>query len=222
MTRWTRFLSPSKPARETGDRRADGRTAAERELDRESWHPQVIAGRAIILRPHRPEHFETVSRWYRDPELARLTRFHVGPVTDEEVRAYFNARLVSPDSFAYAIHRATDEALIGTTTFSQLDPDNRSVMFHITIGEPEAWGHGYGTEATRLMVGHAFTRLGVHRVGLSVFAFNERAIRSYEKAGFIIEGRAREAVWRDGRFWDEIHMGILDQDWRAQQKEPGP
>jgi RimJ/RimL family protein N-acetyltransferase len=171
----------------------------------------------VILRRHRPEHFETVARWYRDPQLARLTRFHLGPVSDEEVRAYFNARLISPDSLAYAIHRADDDALIGTTTFSQLDPDNRSILFHITIGEPAAWGHGFGTEAAELMLAHAFTRLGVHRVALSVFAFNERAIRSYQKAGFVIEGRAREAVWRDGRYWDEIHMGILAPEWQARQ-----
>ena len=58
-------------------------------------------------------------------------------------------------------------------------------------------------------------RIGLHRVGLSVFSFNERAIRSYEKAGFRIEGRLREAISRDGRYWDEIQMGILRDDWLA-------
>ena len=154
-----------------------------------------------------------MARWYRDPELARLTRFHLGPVSDEEVRAYFNARLISADSFAYAIPRASD----GAHRDDHIQParrGQRSVLYHITIGEPEAWGRGFGTETTGLMVAHAFGRLGVHRVALSVFAFNERAVRAYEKAGFMIEGRAREAVWRDGRFWDEIHMGILAAEWR--------
>jgi RimJ/RimL family protein N-acetyltransferase len=50
-------------------------------------------------------------------------------------------------------------------------------------------------------------------VGLSVFAFNERAIRSYEKAGFRVEGRLREAISRDGRYWDEIQMGVLRDEW---------
>ena len=63
------------------------------------------------------------------------------------------------------------------------------MLFHISIGEPDAWGQGYGTEATGLMLWLAFERIGLHRVGLSVFSFNERAIRSYEKAGFRLEGR---------------------------------
>ena len=61
----------------------------------------------------------------------------------------------------------------------------------------------------------AFERIGLHRVGLSVFSFNERAIRSYEKAGFRVEGRLREAIARDGRYWDEIQMGVLRDDWLA-------
>ena len=65
------------------------------------------------------------------------------------------------------------------------------------------------------MVDHAFGSLGLHRVALTVFAFNERAIRAYQRVGFVIEGRAREAIWRDGRWWDEIHMSILEPDWRA-------
>ena len=61
----------------------------------------------------------------------------------------------------------------------------------------------------------AFGRIGLHRVGLSVFAFNERAVRSYQKAGFQVEGRLREAIARDGRYWDEIHMGVLRDEWLA-------
>ncbi len=65
------------------------------------------------------------------------------------------------------------------------------------------------------MLGLAFERIGLHRVGLSVFSFNERAIRSYEKAGFRLEGRAREAIARDGERCDELTMGILADEWLA-------
>jgi RimJ/RimL family protein N-acetyltransferase len=114
-----------------------------------------------------------------------------------------------------AIHVRATDLLIGTCALSQLDADNGSALFHITIGEKEAWGHGFGTEATRLMIDHAFGSLGLHRIGLTVFAFNERAIRSYRSVGFVVEGRAREAIWREGRWWDEISMSILAEDWRA-------
>ena len=68
------------------------------------------------------------------------------------------------------------------------------------------------------MIDHAFGGLGLHRIALSVFAFNERAIRAYQSVGFVIEGRAREAIWRDGRWWDEISMSMLDSDWAARRR----
>ena len=71
------------------------------------------------------------------------------------------------------------------------------------------------------MMGHAFGGLGLHRIALSVFAFNERAIRAYQSVGFVIEGRAREAIWRDGRWWDEISMSLLDSDWAARRRAAG-
>jgi len=69
------------------------------------------------------------------------------------------------------------------------------------------------------MLAHAFTRLALHRVALTVFEFNERAIRAYQKCGFVVEGRARQAIFRDGRFWDEIHMSILLEEWEARQRQ---
>jgi RimJ/RimL family protein N-acetyltransferase len=182
---------------------------------RDVWNPPTIEGRLVVLRHHRPDDLPQVRRWYRDPALAHLTRYSLHPMTDEEIDRFFHGRLMSPESVAYAIELRESRRLIGLTTFSNLDPDNGSVTFHISIGEADAWGQGYGTEATELMLQLAFERIGLHRVALSVFSFNERAVRSYQKAGFRLEGRAREAIVREGTPFDELTMGILAPEWRA-------
>jgi RimJ/RimL family protein N-acetyltransferase len=186
---------------------------AARAPELETWNPPSIDGRLVSLRRHRPENLPAVVRWYRDPELARLTRYSLRPMDDEEIERFFHSRLLAGDSVAYGIHVQATDRLIGLTTFSSLDPDNGSVLFHITIGERDEWNRGYGTEATELMLALAFERMGLHRVGLSVFAFNERAIRAYEKAGFRIEGRLRQSILREGSYWDEIQMGVLRDEW---------
>jgi RimJ/RimL family protein N-acetyltransferase len=185
--------------------------------DGRSWQPETIEGRLIVLRRHRPDNIGAFRRWYADPEVARLTRYQATNPATEEIDRFFYARILGPDAFAMAIHVRETDRLIGSCAFSQLDGDSGSTLYHITIGEHDAWGKGYGTEATRLMLDHAFTRLGLHRVGLTVFAYNARAIRSYEKCGFVIEGRSREAVFRDGRYWDEIHMSVIADEWEARR-----
>lgn len=180
-----------------------------------NWFPDAIEGRTIVLRPHAARNVAAFTRWYADPEVARLTRYQDGPMRADEVRRFFEARVTGTGSLALAIHLRETDRLIGTCAFSQLDGDNGSALFHITIGERDCWGRGYGTEATALMLDHAFGTLGLHRVGLSVFAFNDRAIRSYRKVGFVVEGRSREAIWRDGRFSDEVHMSVLADEWQA-------
>ena len=189
---------------------------------REVWNPAVLEGPRVILRRHRSDDLPTVRRWYRDRELARLTRYSLRPMGDDEIDRFFHTRLLSPETVAYAIVLRAEQRLIGLTTFSNLDPDNGTVLFHISIGEHDAWGRGYGTEATELMLELAFDRIGLHRVGLSVFSFNTRAIRAYEKAGFRHEGREREAIIRDGRRWDELTMGILHAEWRTRRQRSGP
>lgn len=180
-----------------------------------SWFPAAIPGRTVVLRPHNGRNLPAFKRWYGDPEVARLTRYQEGPMRPDEVERFFEARVAGVGSLALAIHLAETDRLIGTCAFSQLDGDNGSALFHITIGEPDCWGRGYGSEATALMLEHAFGPLGLHRVALAVFEYNERAIRAYRKVGFSVEGRSREAIWRGDRFWDEIQMSILEDEWRA-------
>ena len=88
----------------------------------------------------------------------------------------------------------------------------------ITIGEPDCWGQGYGTDAIELLLGHAFDELNLHRVELCVYATNARGIACYEKLGFVHEGAKREAMVVDGAYVDEVQMGLLAPEWRARAR----
>jgi RimJ/RimL family protein N-acetyltransferase len=188
-----------------------------------NWFPETLTGRLVTLRRHVPQNLAAFRRWYADPEIARLARYQQTPMRPEEIERLFAARVVGPDALAMAVHERTTDRLVGTCAFSQLDGDNGSALYHITIGESDTWGAGYGTEATWLMIEHAFGALALHRIALYVFEFNVRAIRSYKRCGFVVEGRSRESIWRDGRWWDELAMSILESDWRKMRAaDAGP
>jgi RimJ/RimL family protein N-acetyltransferase len=91
------------------------------------------------------------------------------------------------------------------------DPGNASCNFRTLIG-PKGRDRGLGSEATRLIVDYGLTVLGLHRIELTVYAFNPRAQRVYEKAGFRVEGTARDALRFDGAWVDAIYMSILSTD----------
>ena len=86
------------------------------------------------------------------------------------------------------------------------------------IGEKEYWDQGYGSEAMQLMLKHGFETLNLHRIWLQVYDKNVRGIRAYEKTGFTVESRFREAHYQHGRYYDIIIMSILRSEWEAIQK----
>jgi RimJ/RimL family protein N-acetyltransferase len=186
-----------------------------------AWFPEALAGDLVVLRRHVPGNVTAFQRWYSDPEVARLARYQDGPMRSDEIDRFFQLRALGAESLTMAIHERSTGRLIGSCAFSQVDGENGSAMYHITIGEKDVWGRGYGTEATQVMLDHAFGTLGLHRIALSVFEFNERAIRAYRHCGFVVEGRARESIWRDGRWWDELSMSVLASEWRARRAGAG-
>jgi RimJ/RimL family protein N-acetyltransferase len=187
-----------------------------------AWFPDAIEGDLGVLRKHVAENVAAFQRWYSDPEVARLARYQDAPMRSDEIDRFFQLRALGSESLTMAIHDRETNRLIGSCAFSQVDGENGSAMFHITIGEKDMWGRGYGTEATRLMLDHAFGTLGLHRVALTVFEFNERAIRAYRNCGFVVEGRARESIWRDGRWWDELAMSVLSTEWHNRRNAALP
>jgi RimJ/RimL family protein N-acetyltransferase len=162
--------------------------------------------------------------WNRDTELMRL--FGSGPARMSSKRVsieYYEKELKDqpPAKFYFSIRALDDDRLLGETDLDVINWASRDAFVGIGIGNREDWGKGYGTDAMYLVLRFAFTELNLRRVTLNVFEYNPRAIRSYEKCGFCIEGRQRSALLKDGRRWDIIYMGILLEDWMDLNNDKG-
>ena len=115
--------------------------------------------------------------------------------------------------FSFNIRTLADDRLIGECNLEVPSWPNRDAWVSIGLGLSADWGKGYGTDAMRLLLRYAFGELNLERVSLAVYGFNPRAHRSYQKAGFKLEGRQREWLRRDDQRWDMVYMGILRDEW---------
>ncbi|MBK8205816.1 MAG: GNAT family N-acetyltransferase [Planctomycetes bacterium] len=106
------------------------------------------------------------------------------------------------------------EQPLGSTGLHRISMLHRSAEWGIFIGRPEEWGKGYGREVARGMLRYGFDTLNLHRIHLRVNADNERGIKAYRAAGFIDEGRQREASYVEGKYVDLVLMAVLRHEWR--------
>jgi RimJ/RimL family protein N-acetyltransferase len=165
---------------------------------------------------------ELLAQWSRDSEYRRLLDTdpaspHSVKQAKEEILKWMEHE--QPNSFGFMIRTLADDRVIGFVGLDGIGWTHGDCFVGIGIGDPEYRGNGYGTDAMRVILRYAFTELNLHRVSLDVFEYNLRAIRSYEKAGFVVEGRARQFLNRDGRRWDLIFMGILREEWEKQREQ---
>jgi RimJ/RimL family protein N-acetyltransferase len=179
----------------------------------------LFAGTLVRLTAPRPDDKEAMARWTQDAEyLRQLDSDAARPRSVEEFAEDKNkAKEQEWRRFDFRVRTLADDKLIGFTELG-VEWSNQTAWIGIGIGEPEYRGKGYGSDAMRVTVGYAFRELGLYRVSLSVFSYNQRAIRVYEKVGFAYEGAMRAALYRDGQRHDMLLMGILRPDWEAQQK----
>lgn len=169
--------------------------------DEEREHGSLVRkGRLVSLRSHVPANREAFQRWYADREIAELLRHDLEPLTLTQSRGYFDTFILpsSARGTCFAIHERKTKRLIGTTALTDrvTSRDGVSALFRIVIGEKDAWGQGYGTEATRLVAEEAFDSMGLSEIRLEVFNHNARAIAAYSRVGFKVSGEHVEWVAR--------------------------
>jgi len=176
----------------------------------------LFNGERIRLTALRPEDAPLMVRWYEDGEFSRLWDSSVSrPKTEASIRKWFEDTDSAKDEYAFAIRLMYSDEMIGYIDVSGIQWNHGTGWIAIAIGDPVNRGKGFGYEAIMLALQFAFHEINLHRVQLTVFSYNERAIKLYERIGFTREGVYREFLSRDGRRYDMMLYGLLKREWEA-------
>jgi diamine N-acetyltransferase len=175
-----------------------------------------IVGEKVALGPLRRDLIPLWVKWLNDFEVTMMLGV-VGPrpMTVEAEEAWYERTTKDERQVHFVIYELPTMRPIGTTGLHNVDYKDQTAEFGIFIGDKEAWGKGYGTETTRLVLEYGFSALGLHNIMLRVFSYNQRAIRAYTRAGFKLIGRWREAHRVGNRAYDEILMDCLSTEFQG-------
>jgi RimJ/RimL family protein N-acetyltransferase len=182
----------------------------------------TLLGRLMLLRPFTPSDIDAMGPILADPEVLRLTgSVHSSEAAqrqpkrlDERALEWYRTRNEQVDRLDLAVVDRSTDRCVGEAVLNDLSEPDASCNFRILLG-PDGRDRGFGSEATGLIIDHAFASTDLHRIELDVIAFNPRALRVYEQVGFVIEGRRRDAFTFDGDRYDDIIMSILRPEWAA-------
>jgi RimJ/RimL family protein N-acetyltransferase len=165
-----------------------------------------MMGSKCYLSPINSDDAEKFTEWLNDLEVTINLTFYNRIINTENEKTFLGK--LSQEHNYSIIDKETNE-LIGNCGYVHLDHLNQTGEIGIFIGNKNYWNRGYGTEALTLLLDYGFKALNLHNIGLTVLSFNKRAIKSYEKVGFKIIGKKREAILRGEERHDLIIMDIL-------------
>lgn len=162
------------------------------------------------------------ARWQRDSEFIRLSdsdpiRLH----SEKAIKEWFEKQFEhgpQPERYSFCVRTLAEDKFIGFLGL-WVNLIHREAWVGLGIGEREFWSKGYGTDMMKLCMQYVFTELCLERLSLGLHEYNPRALRSYQKCGFRLEGRTRQDMQREGKRYDSLWMGILREEWL--QMQPG-
>lgn len=168
----------------------------------------ALLGSKVTLRPMTLDDIPLLMKWGSDTAFRRY-QWGQGPGKFEgnNARAWIERMSRPGDSACWVIEH--ERRPIGFANYRDFHPKGRSAEVGIGIGEPGLWGKHLGRDALETLVRYLFDELGLHRVGLSVVGFNDRAIAMYKAVGFEVEGIERDGVGTEDGFLDDVKMAIV-------------
>lgn len=174
---------------------------------------RFLEGERVYLRPVGMEDVEVYYQMLFNPEARRFTGTQKA-FTREEISAYIESKRNDSSSVLLLIALRENDQVIGDVQIGGIDRNNRNAYIRIAIDSSKFQGKGYGSEAMLLMLDYGFGILNMHRIELNVFAYNARAIHTYEKLGFQREGVQRQALYYNHEYHDSILMSMLADEYR--------
>jgi RimJ/RimL family protein N-acetyltransferase len=173
--------------------------------------PELLGPRVRLRRPLDSD-VDALMRLPIDADVVRMYgAVHVGPLVRSRREAKRRVAQMRAEPMLWVIDV---NGYAGSIRLHRLNTIDRRISLAVGLDDVGRLGQGLGTEAIKLVLGHAFGTMNLHRVSLRVAAYNARAIRAYEKCGFVTEGVEREALCLDGVWHDDVMMGLLAQHFR--------
>jgi RimJ/RimL family protein N-acetyltransferase len=170
----------------------------------------------VKLGPLQPEHVAHFYAWLRDPDvIAYSLSVFQHLKTAAQIDQWFAATLAQANTLNWGIYWQETNVLIGYAGLTSISHTNHAGEYFIFIGEKALWGQGVGTAVTKQILHLGFTHHQLNRIMLTVSEGNTGGLKAYAKAGFVVEGRLREAACRHGVFHDKIVMAVLKAEWQA-------
>ena len=173
----------------------------------------TLAGDRVALGPGRRDLISLYQAWINDLSVTRFLRSW--PMTLDQEVAWYEGMVKNRDLAYFTIYELPTYRPIGGIDLHNIDVRNRTAELGIMIGERDARGRGLGTEAVRLVCDYGFHALELNSIWLLTFGWNIAGQKAYTKAGFKEFGRRRQARFFDGRYWDDIYMDILRQEFQS-------
>jgi RimJ/RimL family protein N-acetyltransferase len=178
----------------------------------------VLRGRKSVLRPIEENDLSLLWKWENDSELTYyLNADRHRTMSMEEISRRYRQIRNDPTMELYIIETFEGQR-IGMLGYDTLSLERRSCRVYIGIGEKEYWSRGFGTDAMCVLLAHHFQELELERVYLSVYDFNDRAITSYRKCGYRVDGVRRNVALVDGQWCDSIEMSVTAVDFERRQQ----
>lgn len=172
-----------------------------------------LTGDKVILRGMRRADLEFYRAWFDNADITYYMEMGARPLSNEDLEEIYQLSTERHDNIVFTITEKMADRPIGVAGIYAINWICRRGDFRIIIGEPNALGKGLGTAVTKLIVAYGFEKLNLEVVTLGCNAENKRAIRSYENAGFVHEGRRRKMIYRNSRYYDILQMSILRDEY---------
>jgi RimJ/RimL family protein N-acetyltransferase len=182
---------------------------------------QLFEGQLVRFAPPDADRdVEIVSKWTHDLEYLRLLSADVAkPLSPAQIKKQYEEMdkdAEKHNAFNFAIHLKEDDRLIGFARLYRIEWTHGTGSLQIGIGDRADRGKGYGTEVLHMLLRYAFDEINLYRLSASTMEYNTGAIRFFERAGFVVEVRRRQAIQRDGKRWDAVMLGLLRDEWKRE------
>ena len=175
--------------------------------------PPFVAGKTINLRPLEESDVNgPYAHWLNNPEVCRFNSHARFPTPPTDLLKYIKSSKVNSSLLVFAIcHKRTGRHL-GNISLQNINYIDRSAEIAVIIGEKRYWHKGIGSEAWGLVLQYGFKVLNLHRLYCGLAAGNTAMLKLAQKFSMKLEGRRRQAFFKNGQYDDILEFGILKDE----------